>query len=902
MPPRPVGHVVSHTHWDRAWYLTAEATRVRLVEMMDALLELLGREPAFRSFTLDGQMAMVLDYLAVRPEREEELRRLARAGRLELGPFFVLPDLFLPSGESLVRNLCLGQRLARAFARPSRVGYLPDPFGHPAQLPQILAAFGLTGAIVARGLGDEGEALGSDFLWEAPDGTRLHTTHQVGGGYCNAARLGEEPASDSGAAPPAPFAARLARARARLESLRREMEPYCPHGHLLLNNGCDLLPAQEDLPELLAALGRDPRAPLRLRHTSFARYQAAVRHAASRGAFTPWTYRGELRGGRYANLLPGVLSARVDLKLAHDRAERLLLDWVEPFTALTSLLGRGTDAGGLLELAWRELLLCQPHDDLCGCSIDAVHADDTNRLARVTQLGEALLESALKGLATAAAFAPTATAAQQPAAASATSARPASPRAVVFNPHPWSVRAVVELPLAPRVASHDGGLPPQHPGPNGSEALLALPPLGYALCCPTSSRGAPPAPLPAPVILTRRRGALRLDNGLVALTVSPRGELSLTHHATGLIFRRLAELVDEGDAGDTYDFSPPAQQGLVRGPSRAPTLRVMHRSPLRAELDLSFALSLPVGLTADRRARTRQVRAVPVSLRVLVTAGAPRLELQLTVENTCDDHRLRLAIPAPFATDAALTGAPFQLVRRPLALPKTSGWAQPPGPTHPCSGFVALEGPRGGLALSAPGLHEVEARHTPRGTKLLITLLRSVRWLSRADLTTRKGNAGPPWPVEGARQRGSTTFRVAVIPFADALIDSDALRQAAEHASPPRVVTLEAGSPLAPPRRPLPPRASFLTVKPAAVQVTALRRAPGRALELRLVNLSDTAQLARLEGPLVATHRLRLDGKRLGPLAEPDRVPLRPFEIATVRLAASPSPRKRRPQAKRRSP
>ncbi|MBV9278855.1 MAG: hypothetical protein JOZ41_02125 [Chloroflexi bacterium] len=166
------GTLVAHTHWDRAWYLPFQHFRIRLVRLIDRLLEILETDPDFRCFMLDGQMIVIEDYLEVRPERRGDIERLVRAGRLQVGPWYVLPDEFLVSPESLIRNLELGMRQADDFGGAMRVGYEPDAFGHIAQLPQIFAGFGIDNVVFWRGLGDEARELGSEFWWRAPDGTR----------------------------------------------------------------------------------------------------------------------------------------------------------------------------------------------------------------------------------------------------------------------------------------------------------------------------------------------------------------------------------------------------------------------------------------------------------------------------------------------------------------------------------------------------------------------------------------------------------------------------------------------------------------------------------------------------------------------------------------------------------
>ncbi len=175
-------HLVSHTHWDREWYLTYQQFRLKLVHLVDLLLDILDREEDYRYFMLDGQTIVLDDYLQVRPERESDLRRYIQNGRILIGPWYILPDEFLVSPEATVRNLLEGDRDARRFGPKMRVGYIPDPFGHIGQLPQILRGFAIETASVMRGLGDEP----NEFWWQAPDGSRVLMAY-LRGGYGNAA-------------------------------------------------------------------------------------------------------------------------------------------------------------------------------------------------------------------------------------------------------------------------------------------------------------------------------------------------------------------------------------------------------------------------------------------------------------------------------------------------------------------------------------------------------------------------------------------------------------------------------------------------------------------------------------------------------------------------------------------
>jgi len=155
--------LVSHTHWDRAWYCTFQEYRARLVRLIDDALKILQNDPDYRVYMLDGQMSVLDDYLEARPSQGEALKALCRVGRIHVGPWFVLADEFLVSPEALIRNLALGRRMGETYGGVMPIGYVPDGFGHIAQLPQILRGFGIDNAFFWRGMGIEGDELGTEF-------------------------------------------------------------------------------------------------------------------------------------------------------------------------------------------------------------------------------------------------------------------------------------------------------------------------------------------------------------------------------------------------------------------------------------------------------------------------------------------------------------------------------------------------------------------------------------------------------------------------------------------------------------------------------------------------------------------------------------------------------------------
>jgi hypothetical protein len=406
--PEPIRvTVVPHTHWDREWYEPFERFLDRLVPMMDELLDLLDR--GFPHFHLDGQTAMIDDYLAVRPERAADLERHARGGGLSVGPWFTQMDEFLVSGESHIRNLERGLARARELgASLPPVGYLPDQFGHIGQMPQILAQAGIDRAAVWRGVPAAVDR--TAFWWEAPDGTRILTEYLIGG-YSLGARLKE-------ASNPRDLAAALAHA---VETLT----PRSARDRYLVTAGSD-------------HHGPDPTLPERLRDSGGSvpdlepRIGPIADHVSGPPPEDLPVWRGELRSSARAYLLPGVISSRIHQKRERARVESLVERYAEPLAALVP--GVAWPAADL-DRIWRLLLWNGAHDSVCGCSVDEVARAVDARLAEARGLAEGIVDGALAEL----------------------GRRVAEPGVLRFNPSPferdgvpplgWHVRAGREEPV-----------------------------------------------------------------------------------------------------------------------------------------------------------------------------------------------------------------------------------------------------------------------------------------------------------------------------------------------------------------------------------------------------------------------------------------------------------------------
>ena len=241
-------HFISHTHWDREWYMPFEAHRFKLVEFFDRLLNTLDTDPTFKSFHLDGQSVVIEDYLAVRPQMREKIEKYIAEGRLVSGPWYILQDEYLVDGESNVRNMLVGKQVSAEYGKVSDIGYFPDAFGNIGQAPQILRGFDIDCVAFGRGVSERhGDRLDtgeenygkarSEIIWRSPDGSEVNGA-VFADWYCNAMEIPAEPEA----------------AAAKVKEVADSIGAKSTTPHLLMMNGCDHQPAQTDIGQIIEKL------------------------------------------------------------------------------------------------------------------------------------------------------------------------------------------------------------------------------------------------------------------------------------------------------------------------------------------------------------------------------------------------------------------------------------------------------------------------------------------------------------------------------------------------------------------------------------------------------------------------------------------------------------------------
>jgi mannosylglycerate hydrolase len=927
--------LVSHTHWDREWYLPFEDFRWLLVKTLDQLIDLMETNPNYRFFNLDGQTIILEDYLELRPENRKRLQRLIAQKRIQIGPWYVLADEFLVSGESLIRNLLYGRQTASQFGNVMSIGYVPDAFGHIAQLPQLLNGFDITNSIWWRGLEDHGKTLPTELRWRAPDGSEVLFIH-LRTSYSTAANL------------PQTVDTTLAQLLMPLNVLSLRGTTSAA----LLMNGSDHLPPQPHLPTLIQALnqrlqskdvlagkrvsqllsefgkspldkevtGLDEFSPfidelftdflkelkgVTFQHGTLQDYIDIVRNEVSLTELP--IIKGEQHASKYIPILPGVFSSRLYLKQKNFACQQLLERWVEPFSTIAWWFGAAYPMNPL-KYAWKLLLQNHPHDSICGCSVDETHADMDRRFAGVQQIGNQILSEAISYI-------------NQQTTSKLPSTLPHQPIAAfrVFNPHPWNatdiVRIFLHLPnhtddqitftlydstgqpvpfqcqeataLDPAIhmSIEIHTLPEIYSGephvPDLTGYLLVtfpaqdIPSLGHATFYLTQRTPDDTIPSTPALSITQEDEMYSIENSFVRLQVSTRdGSFNLYHKPTDKEYTNLHVIEDTGDVGDEYNYCPPAQDSYITTQDTPNTrISILEDGPITSSLLISTRFRIPKKVLANRQRRSSQTTTLLIQSLITVSAYSPRIDIQTKLSNTAMDHRLRVLFPTGLNTTTAWGDTPFHVTERPIkAAPQTweaqlypmmmdyyltsvlnapniegkpVGWFEDSTTTHALQSFVDVNDGNQGLLIATRGLPEYEVIDDEQRT-IALTLLRSVGWLSRADLTTRRGHAGPELATPGAQCLGRHFSHYSVLPHPESWKNKATLQQTQLYITPMRAIQLfktENGH--------LPHEQSFLSIDTPLCAFSCLKKSENKdSTILRVFDISGAGGKARIQTPV----------------------------------------------------
>ncbi len=753
------------THWDREWVMTLGEFRVRLADLMRHLLDILDTSPEYR-FYADGQAIMLEDFLAVAPHERQRLETHMRSGRLTAGPWYVLADQLIPSGESAVRNLLLGDSVIRELGgRPLALGYVPDSFGSCSALPTILAGAGIRHITFGRGRPWERFPRAQhEFWWTGPDGsTALTASHGYGNGlflsypdiWTDIHRAYADPD----------------RTAAAFEQAADAQSERAASRHLYFSVGVDHMEPRPDLPDIIDHIRR--RWTGQVRFGTPLDYMLGVEAEVEASGRPLDEYSGEMRGSLHHPLgLHGVLSSRMPLKQHNARCEQLLSALVEPLLVQAERFGLRMHRQSVVRDLWKTLVGNHPHDSICGCSIDQVHDDMLIRYRHVEKTALYVAQETTRALVTQM----DTTGGPSDALAAIVVFRPLSSDGSV--PVSGLVRVPLRLPDGPHsICGADGevvgtarciarkqmdlesvympaealasviskdagpGLPDDQVYSVLEVDFMAYDSAGYGWqtwwLCPHRH---------APLLVESADSVL--DNGLLRVEINPNGSIELIDRRSDRRWSGLLELADREDTGHVYDyrgFAKP-EEHTTRGLTAS--IKHLETKPHRADVQISLPWRLPEQLAGERRSGLTVAADVRITLTLF--ASEPLLRVRVEFDNQARDHCLRMRFRRPADTDESVAGGPFSVDYRPVRD------AHLPWQDEPMHGWVDMSDRSGGLAVITRGLPAYEARKIDDHTELLITLLRCTGQLGEP--------AGANHPVPGAQCIGRHSFELMLAP------------------------------------------------------------------------------------------------------------------------------------------
>lgn len=883
-------HFISNTHWDREWRFSMQRTRHMLVYMMDMLLDIFEKEPDFKSFHLDSQTVPLQDYFEIRPEKKETVKKLIQAKKLLVGPWYCLPDEFSVGGESLIRNLLLGHKIAKEMGHISKTGYSPFGWGQISQMPQIYKGFGIDFAAFYRGVNTK-VAPHSEYIWQGADGTQIIASRLAMRPRYNVWYVIQRPAywqqeNENNRVIPwsggnAPFAfvgdpykdfdAQYARPKfrydpavvpARAKQAMEEQDGDWTTRHRFWSCGHDS--SCPDIREV--QLIKDCNEALKNRaevfHSSFEEFQKQVLQNVADDL--PVAH-GEMRyysdSKATSPLFGWIISARMDVKIDNFKTERELTRYAEPLAVYAAMLGAAYPQG-FLDHAYNWLLQNHGHDSIGGCSRAIVSDDMLFRTRQCREIAGCVAERALLDIAGTVDY---------------TGHQHEQIVLFVYNPATFKRNEVASVSLEiPREAesgsfeivdernhradlqilgANDSFRMVQSPNDTANTFLTKqyqakvelndIPPAGYKLFFVRPIHKQDAVPVRPATMVT---GINTMENEYLRVAIQSNGTLTVTDKITGRVFERLGYFRDSAEVGDPWQRRDvEAKQDLTTINERA-AVSLFRDGGLETAFKVSLEWQLPECRTADDKARSKHMKTIRINSTITLRKGQKWVDIVTDVDNTVEDHYLQVAFPSGIPAETAFAQGQFDVLERAVKLPYSEDYREPPQSEQPMNSFIDITDGTNGLAILNEGMKAYEATDQAR-PEMRLTLLRSfpLRICVTQEMTDYS-------QLDKSSQcLGKHTFHYAVMPHKGNWEEA-ALWNAAEQFNLPLVIGQTA--PTENGTEPI--QKSFLEISDERIAVSAVKCSEnGRGWVVRLFNPATRTLKAkvRLNGGMANSTR-----------------------------------------------
>ena len=698
--------------------MSFEQHRMRLVELIDTLIEKMGKDERYRFFHLDGQTIIIDDYLEIKPQMRERLYALINAGRIQVGPWYILQDEFLTSGESNVRNMIEGLKFCKENGiEPVMSGYMPDAFGNISQMPQILAGFGIDNAIFGRGqwtilfdnkLPEGKQPTEKELCWQGADGTSIIGI-MFGDWYNNASEL---PSSDEQAVSD------------RYGDLIRWLELTAKTPNLLGMNGCDHQPIQLDLPESIELANRIFSDTIEIKHSNFKDYVSLLRpyykdFASVKGELTSQCTDGWCR-------LVDTASTHIPIKQQNHKVQNMLAFKSEPVSSLALMLG-DEYRNDMIRYAWKTLMQCHPHDSICCCSCDAVIKEMSVRFDKAYDTADYVLNEAMEFI-----------------ASNIDTSNFGRLNIVVLHTSPFENTSIINTKVYSDelldennlwLADNTGSAVPCDIKYIGKKFTYTLPKdsfrkVKYRYCyevsfpvtlsgigCFVYALKSGNKQLVETGIKVFKNGA---ENDDLKFTINADGTLNVTEKNTGKMYTNMLLYEDTGDCGESYNYLQTNDKFAIYPQSNA-NIKIVKNNGFSVIFEITSYIEIPSGLSG-KDSRNNEMLCHEIKTYVTLTQGIDRIDIKTVFTNGSENHRFRVLFPTNIESDTVMADGQFDVVKRNIK--PWDVWENPSN-TQRMQAFFGIEDKSGGILVASRGLYEYEVLRDGKNT-MALTLLRAV--------------------------------------------------------------------------------------------------------------------------------------------------------------------------------
>lgn len=742
-------HVIPHSHWDREWYFNTSRSKVYLMKDLKDVLDTLESNQDFQYFMLDAQGSLLDDYIKWVPEDAERIKKLVQDKRLIIGPWYTQTDQLVISAESIVRNMYYGMKRCEDFGGYMNVGYVPDSFGQSGNMPQIYREFGIEDTLFWRGVSDD-MVEHTDFNWRGDDGSIVFTT-QIPFGYYIGGNIPEDANQSEN------FWQKECFEKAGKRSATR---------HIYFPNGFDQAPIRKNIPDIIKQRNeKDPNNEYVISCVEDYIKDVKSEHPELEEV------AGELVIAKHMRIHKSIFSSRSDLKVLNTQVQNYVTNVLEPLLTLSYQLGNDYPHGPVADI-WKLLFENAAHDSIGSCISDNANEDVYVRYKQAKDIALNLVELHSRLIATK-------IKSTKDVTLTLLNTLPQTRNDVVVfetylpsdcftlrdeNNELVDYTIIEKQDLTQYVLSQTIQLNPSKKIfiPNKVyRALIAIdaknvPALGY---------------VQYGFDLTEEneqelQSLSCLENEYYKITINQNGSLDIFDKATNYTYTNQAVLVENGDDGDSFNYSPP-REDLEVFSTESEFHYTINGSNLYQQAKINYTMVIPADL--EKRAQKEVGVNLPITLEVGLRKGSKTIDFNVIVDNKGLSHRLCVLFDSHLVTKFNYADQQFGSIKRPNVYEKEmalylkglgnqkevdtskviqlanwandqSTWQEPPISIEPTQSYVSLTDGTRGIAIMPQGVREYEVIGED-GNTIRLTLFRTYGFMGKENLVYRPGRA-----------------------------------------------------------------------------------------------------------------------------------------------------------------